>query len=38
MFLEKKKIVMLVGPGFEDLEFRIVYMKMLKKEGKKCFR
>lgn len=27
MFLEKKKIVMLVGPGFEDLEFRMVYMR-----------
>jgi protease I len=27
--LKNKKIVMLVGPGFEDLEFWVVYMRMI---------
>ena len=27
--LKNKKIVMLVGPGFEDLEFWVVYMRMV---------
>ena len=29
MKLKGKKIVMLVGPGYEDLEFWVVYMRML---------
>ena len=29
MILENKKIVMLTGPGFEDLEFWVVYMRMV---------
>ena len=29
MRLEKKKIIMLVGPGYEDLEFWVVYMRMI---------
>ncbi|WP_197409854.1 DJ-1/PfpI family protein, partial [Haloferax profundi] len=32
MKLEDKRIAMLVGPGFEDLEFWAVYMRM-KEEG-----
>ncbi len=27
--MESKKIVMLVGPGYEDLEFWVVYMRMI---------
>ena len=37
MFLEKKKIVMLVGPGFEDLEFGMVYMRPFEEGGAICF-
>ena len=29
MILENKKIVILAGPGFEDLEFWVVYMRMI---------
>ena len=29
MSLENKKVVMLVGPGYEDLEFWVVYMRMI---------
>ncbi|OPX30807.1 MAG: protease [Candidatus Omnitrophica bacterium 4484_171] len=29
MRLEKKKIIMLAGPGYEDLEFWVVYMRMI---------
>ena len=29
MILENKKIVMLTGPGYEDLEFWVVYMRMI---------
>ena len=29
MKLKGKRIVMLVGPGYEDLEFWVVYMRML---------
>ena len=29
MMLENKKIVILTGPGFEDLEFWVLYMRMI---------
>ena len=29
MKLKGKRIVILVGPGYEDLEFWVVYMRML---------
>ena len=29
MILEDKKVVILTGPGFEDLEFWVVYMRMI---------
>ncbi|MBL7197434.1 MAG: type 1 glutamine amidotransferase [Candidatus Omnitrophica bacterium] len=33
MILENKEIVMLIGPGFEDLEFWVVYMRMIEEEA-----
>ena len=29
MKLERKKVVMLTGPGYEDLEFWVIYMRMI---------
>ncbi|PUU86605.1 MAG: protease I, partial [Halanaerobium sp.] len=29
MKLKDKKIAMLIGPGYEDFEFWVVYMRML---------
>lgn len=37
MVLEAKKIGMLVGPGYEDLEFWVVYMRMVE-EGAEVLR
>jgi len=33
MSLKDKKIIMLVGPGYEDLEFWVVYMRMIEEEA-----
>jgi len=33
VILENKKIVILAGPGFEDLEFWVVYMRMIEEKA-----